>query len=411
MTSITFTFKVHQPIRLKKLNVNEINGFDYFDTQLNKFYLDKIAKKCYFPTNLILLNHLEQFKHEKKKFKVSFSISGVFLEACEKFDKDLLDSFRQLVDTGEVELLAEPYYHSLASLFERKDEFIEQIRLHYQMMKDLFNFKPRVFMNTEMIYNNLIAKTLEEIGFKAVFTEGIERILNGKSPNYIYIRRKCFQDDLEHKERIRVLLRNYRLSDDIGYRFSARWWNEWPLTADKYAAWLSATPGDCINIALDYETFGEHHWEDSGIFWFLRALPYEIFKHLNLEILTPSEVVKKFKPKEEIDVFEFSTVSWADMERDVSAWLHNPIQQACFGEIKAIENKVKSTNNQSLIKIWRLLQQSDHLYYLCTKSMNDGDVHRYFANNLHPQDGFLNFIKIINDFKLKLDKNTSINSD
>jgi len=369
---------------------------------LDKWIFDRVSKRCYLPTNNILLELIDEFKHEKKKFKVSFSITGVFLELCERYNKDVLETFKQLVETGCVELIGETYYHSLASLFESKEEFIDQVNLHKQILKDFFNFKPKTFINTEMIYNNLIGKMVEELGFKAIFTEGAERILGWRSPNYVYVRKFCFPDDPKPEKRIRVLLRNFRLSDDIGYRFSSKAWEEWPLTADKFAAWLNATPGQCINWYMDYETFGEHHWEESGIFWFLRALPAAVLNHSNLEFVTPSEIIKRCEPVGEIDVFEFSTLSWADMERDTSAWLGNRMQQVCFEEIKNLEKIVKGLNNSELLKIWRLLQISDHLYYMCTKWWSDGDVHKYFSCFSTPQDGFANFMGIVSDFKARV---------
>ena len=253
-----------------------------------------------------------------------------------------------------------------------------------------------------MIYNNRIAKIVENLGFKAIYTEGAERILEWRSPNYVYVRKYCFPDDPPPNKRIRVLLRNYRLSDDIGYRFSARNWDQWPLTAEKYTAWLSATPGQVINIFMDYETFGEHQPEDSGIFWFLKALPYMILKDPNLEVLKPSEIIEKYQPIGEIDVFEFSTVSWADMERDVSAWLGNKMQQISFNEIKNLEKLVKQAKNPDLIRIWRLLQQSDHYYYICNKWWSDGDVHKYFSIFGTPEEAFANFMNIISDFKTRI---------
>ena len=319
MASISLNFQVHQPFRLATFQPNgNISNkeifFHYFNHGLDKWVFDRVASRCYFPTNSIILELIDKLKHEKKKFKVSFSITGVFLELCEMFNKDLLESFKQLAESKCVEFLGETYYHSLASLFEDKSEFIEQVKMHSQTIKDLLGFKPRIFVNTEMIYNNLIAKVVEDLGFKAIFTEGTERILGWRSPNYVYVRKFCFPGDPRPEKRIRVLLRNYRLSDDIGYRFSAKNWDQWPLTADKFAAWLSATPGQCINLFMDYETFGEHQWPESGIFWFLRALPFEVLKYDNLEFLTPSEIIERYEPVGEIDVFEFSTVSWADME-------------------------------------------------------------------------------------------------
>jgi len=407
MASITLNFQVHQPFRLATFQPNgsistkEIFNH-YFNHGLDKWIFDRVCNRCYFPTNQIILELIDNFKKEKKKFKVSYSITGVFLELCERYNKDLLESFKQLVETKCVELIGETYYHSLASLFEDKGEFIEQVNMHKQTMKDLFNFTPKVFVNTEMIYNNVIAKIVEDLGFKAIFTEGTERILGWRSPNYVYIRKYCFPNDPRPEKRIRVLLRNYRLSDDIGYRFSAKDWNEWPLTADKFAAWLAATPGQCINLFMDYETFGEHQWPESGIFWFLRALPGEVLKYENLEFCLPSEIIQKYEPAGEIDVFELSTVSWADMERDVSAWLGNRMQQVCFEEIKNLEKAVKRLGDARLLKIWRLLQISDHLYYCCTKWWKDGDVHKYFSCFPTPQDGFVNLMSIISDFKARV---------
>ena len=407
MASITLNFQVHQPFRLATFQPNgsistqEIFNH-YFNHGLDKWIFDRVCSRCYFPTNQIILELIDNFKKEKKKFKVSYSITGVFLELCERYNKDLLESFKQLVETKCVELIGETYYHSLASLFEDKGEFIEQVNMHKQTMKDLFNFTPKVFVNTEMIYNNVIAKIVEDLGFKAIFTEGTERILGWRSPNYVYVRKYCFPNDPRPEKRIRVLLRNYRLSDDIGYRFSAKDWNEWPLTADKFAAWLAATPGQCINLFMDYETFGEHQWPESGIFWFLRALPGEVLKYENLEFCLPSEIIQKYEPAGEIDVFELSTVSWADMERDVSAWLGNRMQQVCFEEIKNLEKAVKRLGDARLLKIWRLLQISDHLYYCCTKWWKDGDVHKYFSCFPTPQDGFVNLMSIISDFKARV---------
>ncbi|MFH8086421.1 MAG: glycoside hydrolase family 57 protein [Candidatus Aenigmatarchaeota archaeon] len=407
MTSISLCFQVHQPFRLMNFQSNGIlsnqEAFSkYFNHGLDKYIFDRVASRCYYPTNRILLELIDNFKKEKKKFKVTFSVTGVFLELCEMFHKDLIDSFKQLAETKCVEFLGETYYHSLASLFEQKNEFIEQVKMHSQTIKDLLNFQPKVFVNTEMIYNNLIAKVVEDLGFKGIFTEGVEKILGWRSPNYVYVRKYAFPNDPRPENRIRVLLRNYRLSDDIGYRFSSRDWDQWPLTADKYAAWLAATPGQCINIFMDYETFGEHQWAESGIFWFLKALPYEILKYESLEFCTPSEIIEKYEPVGEIDVFEFNTVSWADMERDTSAWLGNRMQQVCFEELKNLEKAIKTLNNPELTRIWRLLQISDHLYYCCTKWWGDGDVHKYFSCFPTPQDGFVNFMSIISDFKARV---------
>ncbi|MCX8190694.1 MAG: glycoside hydrolase family 57 protein [Candidatus Aenigmarchaeota archaeon] len=407
MPAVTFCFEVHQPIRISHFQSNGFlknsNPYEtYFNHGLNKWIFERIANKCYLPTNRILLEILDNLKHEKKKFKVAFSLTGTFVESAEKYNKDVLSTFKQLAEKPEVEFLGETYYHSLAGLYENEEEFIEQIEAHKQMLKDYFNVQPKVFVNTEMLYNNRIAKIVEKLGFKAIFTEGAERILEWRNPNYVYVRKYCFPDDPSPQKRLRVLLRNYRLSDDIGYRFSARDWDQWPLTAEKYTAWLSATPGQVVNIFMDYETFGEHQPQESGIFWFLKALPYMIIRDPNLEVLKPSEVIERYQPVGEIDIFEFSTVSWADMERDTSAWLGNRMQQIAFNEIKNIEKIVKEVGNPDLIRIWRLLQQSDHYYYVCNKWWSDGDVHKYFSIFGTPEEAFANLINIISDFKARL---------
>jgi alpha-amylase len=363
---------------------------------------EKVKNRCYLPATSILLELIDNFGHEKKSFKVSFAITGIFLELCEKYGKDVLENFKQLVKTKKVEIIGETYHHSLASLFDTKEEFIEEINLHSQAMKDFFGVKPRVFVNTEMIYNNVIGRIVEDLGFKAIFTEGAERILGWRSPNYVYLRKYCFPDDKDWNNRIRILLRNYRLSDDIGYRFSARNWDQWPLTADKFAAWLNATNGECINLFVDFETFGEHQWEESGIFWFLKALPFEVLKYESLEFATPSEVVERLQPIGEIDVFEFSTVSWADMERDVSAWLGNKMQQTCFEEIKNLGKFLKELNDGDFKKVWKYLQTSDHYYYMCNKMWADGDVHKYFSCFSTPEETFANFMRIVADLKTKV---------
>jgi len=407
MTSVNLCFQVHQPFRLTNFQPNgyKIDSsifHNYFNYGLDKMVFDRVVQKCYLPTNSAILELIDNFKHEKRKFKVSYSITGTFLEMCEMFNKDVLESFKQLSQTGCVEFLGETYYHSLASLFESKNEFIEQVNLHSQIIKDLLGYNPTTFVNTEMIYNNLIAKTVEDLGFKAIFTEGIEKVLGWRSPNFVYSRKFLFPNDRAREKRIKVLLRNYRLSDDIGYRFSAKDWNEWPLTADKFASWVNATPGQCINLFIDYETFGEHQWPESGIFWFLKSLPRTILKHHNLEFTTPSETIRKHEPVGEVDVFEFSTISWADNERDVSAWLGNKMQQICFEELKHMEPIVRSLNQPDLLKIWRMLQVSDHSYYCCTKWLGDGDVHKYFSSFNTPHDAFANYFSIISDFKNRI---------
>ncbi len=404
MVDICFVFEVHQPFRLKKafywdklryLDCNQKSLFDfYFDNAKNKEIFERVARKCYYPANQIILEAIDEHKKERRKVKVAYSISGIFIEQCERYDKDLLDSFKQLAETKCVEFLAQTYYHSLASLYEDKSEFIEQIEMHRQAIKDIFGYKPVTFENTELLYNNVIARVAEELGFEAIFTEGVERILNGNSPNYVYKPKYC--------KKIKILLRNYRLTDDIGFRFSARWWDEWPLTADKYAAWLAATPGQYIAVFPDYETFGEHHWPESGIHDFLRHVFDEILKWRHLNFSTPREVSSKYEPVGEIDVFELGeTVSWADIERDTSCWLGNTMQWACYVMIKDLEY-VKEIEDDELIRIWRYLQTSDHLYYMFTAGGAPGEVHSYFSHYNSPYDSFVNLFDILHDFENRI---------
>ena len=393
MTSICLYFEVHQPMRLNRFSVFNIGGnfhnASYFNQKLNQEIFEKVAKKCYLPTNNLLLDLINK---TDGKFRISFSLTGTFIEYCEQFMSEIIDSFKELFKTGAVDLIEETYYHSLSSLYDEMDEFEEQILMHRQMIKNIFNYSPRVFRNTEAIYDNRIAKKVEEMGFKGIITEGTEKILQWRSPNYLY---KPVNTNLK------VLLRNYPLSDDIGFRFSARQWKDHPLTAEKYAHWISKNQGDLINLFMDYETFGEHHWDDTGIFDFLGHLPGEIFKHEHLDFVTVSEAVERYEPVGDIDVPW--AISWADMDRDVSTWLGNDMQIACFNELKNMSRKIKDKGDKDLINTWRRLQTSDHLYYVSTKGLEDGDVHAYFSPYDGPYDGFINYMNILQDLKQKLD--------
>jgi len=405
LTDVVFVFKVHQPHRLKKDFFWERNMFRrlrkkdlfsfYFDKAKDREIFERACRKCYFPSNAILLQLIDEFKREKKKVKVSFSISGIFLEQCEMYNPDLLESFKQLSETGCVEFLDQTYHHSLAGLYPVRDEFIEQVIMHRQVSRDLLNTEPLTFENTELLYNNAIAKVVEKLGYSGIFTEGVERILKGRSPNYVYKAKNC--------EKIKVLLRNYKLTDDIGFRFSARWWSEWPLTADKYATWLEAAQGHCINIFPDYETFGEHHWPETGIHDFLKHLPKEILKWEHLHMATPSEVLSKYKAIGEIDVPELGgTVSWADLERDASCWLGNTMQWAYYTTTKELEPLVKESKDEEFLKIWRYFLTSDHLYYMFTAGGAPGEVHTYFSPYDSPTDAFVTAQGAILDFESRL---------
>ena len=393
MTSVCLYFEVHQPTRLNHFSVFNVGKntdplSTYFNHELNYWIFEKVAKKCYIPTNKLLLDLINEYDG---KFRISFSLTGTFVEYCEKYIPSLLDSFRDLFATGAVDLIEETYFHSLSSLYDDLDEFEEQVKMHNKMIKRIFNYKPRIFRNTEAIFDNRIAKKVSEMEYRGILTEGTEKILDWRSPNYIY---KPVNVD------IKVLLRNYTLSDDVGFRFSARGWPGYPLTADKYAHWLASCEGDLINLFIDYETFGEHQWIETGIFDFLNHLPREILKHNHLDFVTVSEATERYEPVGNIDVPW--AISWADADRDVSTWLGNNMQTACFNELKDLGRKIKEKKDKNLLYIWRLLQTSDHLYYLSTKGMEDGDVHAYFSPYSGPYEGFINYMNILQDLKQRL---------
>jgi alpha-amylase len=389
-------FQVHQPLRLSQFSLfgkggrdYGQDGRDYFDDALNRQIMEKVAKKCYLPTNRLMLELLEK----NPEFKVSYSLTGVFIEQCKMFAPEVLQSFSDLAKTGRAEFLSETYYHSLSYLFSDKDEFISQIEMHSKAISE-FATPSKVFRNTEAMFSNDIAYLVERMGYTGILAEGLDHVLGWRSPNYLYTVQGC--------ERIKALLRHYRLSDDIGYRFSARWWSEYPLTSEKYARWLAELQGDCVNIFMDYETFGEHHWEDTGIFEFLHHLPSEAAKHRQLRFATPSELAERVAARGDIDVPQVT--SWADMERDTSAWLGNEMQNSSFALIEALGKKVKATGDKDLIRTWRMLQNSDHFYYMCTKSLSDQDVHNYFSPYDSPFDAYINYMNILHDFSKKVEE-------
>ncbi len=402
MTDIVFVFEVHQPHRLRKnlfwdnkvfkrAGKEELFNY-YFDNEVDREIFERAAKKCYFPSNQILLDAIDEHKNDRRQVKVSFSISGVFLEQCEMFNPDLLESFKQLAKTGCTEFLNQTYYHSIASLYPEKDEFVAQVKLHRETVKSLLGYTPTVFENTELLYNNAIAKIIETLGYKGIYTEGVEKILREKSPNYLYTPRGS--------SKIRLFLRNYKLTDDIGFRFSARWWSEWPLTADKYAHWLADTQGNCINIFPDYETFGEHHWPETGIHDFLRRLPQEILNWPHLQMVTPSEVIEKHVPQGEVDVPESEgTVSWADLERDSSGWLGNAMQWAYYTNLHRLEPLIKEAQDPEFQRLWRCFQTSDHLYYMFAAGGGPGEVHSYFSPYESPINAFVAAETSVFDFE------------
>ncbi|MEM3526500.1 MAG: glycoside hydrolase family 57 protein [Candidatus Jordarchaeaceae archaeon] len=391
MVSICFYFQVHQPYRIRRYSVFDIgNNSNYFFEQKNREVLLKVAEKCYLPASKLLLRLLQDIP----EFKISFSFTGVVLDQFQEYAPNVLQCFQDLVDTGRVEVLEETYYHSLAFIYS-KSEFKEQVMMHNKKIRDLFNYKPKVFRNTELIYNNELAKFVEDMGYKGILAEGADHILGWRSPNFLYRPVNC--------KSIKLLLKNYRLSDDIAFRFSDRTWKEYPLTAPKYAQWVSAANGNgnVVNIFIDYETFGEHQWADTGIFQFLETLPHELLKHPDNDFLTPSEVVERYDVVAELDIPYL--ISWADIERDLSAWLGNNMQKAALAKIYEIEDRVKASGDPKLIEDWRKLQISDNFYYMCTKWFADGDVHKYFNPYDSPYDAFIAFMNIINDINIRLE--------
>jgi len=390
MPEIAFYFHVHQPLRLGRYSAFEDSAaFDYFDRDVNKYYFRKAAENCYLPANRLLKKLVSE-----NGFKCSFSISGVFLEQCEAYGGDVLNSFQELVDTKKVSLVQETYHHSLSSLYADLSEFEQQVKLHGAKLRKLFGVSPKVFRNTELLYDNRTARAVEKLGFKAMLAEGLERVLGWRSPNFVFKSRDC---DLK------VFLRNYKLSDDIGFRFSSRWWSEWPLTAGKYAAWLSANKGQCVNLFMDYETFGEHHWRESGIFEFMQ----DLCSNHSLSFATLEDLLA-FPAVGEID--EQHAFSWADLERDASAWLGNSMQNACFIELQKIGELAKTAVNPQALDTWRKLQTSDHFMYLCTKSWNDGDVHKHFSpyKQNTPVENYANFMNVLIDFRQRLENEAGI---
>lgn len=391
MADVCFYFQVHQPIRLRRLHLfNMPEDFQYWDDEKNRAIFERVSNKSYVPTNKLLLDLIREHGQD---FRVSFSLSGTFVEQARKFRPDVLDLFRDLADTGCVEFLDETYYHSLAGLWEDQSELEAQIREHRDMMQKEFGVTPSFYRNTELIYDDRIAHTIESLGwYEGIATEGIERVLDWRSPNHVY-------RPAREGASLKVLLKNYRLSDDIAFRFSSGpSWPEWPLTAPKYADWLAQQEGATVNLFMDYETFGEHNWPESGIFDFFRHVPGEALRR-GVGFATPSEVARRHEPVGTIEV-PFA-ISWADTERDVSAWLHNEMQQQAFNTLRDLAPHVKQTEDPALIHAWRLLQTSDHVYYCTTKHMGDQDIHMYFSPYDSPYQAFINLMNCIVDLKNK----------
>ena len=400
MASVCFYFQVHQPFRLRKYSVFDSDPF-YFDNEANKTICEKVANKCYRPATAKILDLVR--RHEGR-FRVSYSVTGVALEQLEAWAPDVIDMFQQLAASGACEFLAETSHHSLAFLFSR-EEFSEQLAMHDEQVKRLFNQSPQVFRNTELNYSNDVATHIAALGrYKAILCEGVDRLLGFRSPNYLYVPPGT-RGDLS-KSRVKLLLKNYRLSDDIAFRFGDRNWTEWPLKAETFAKWVDQINGNgfVCNLFMDYETLGEHQWAETGIFQFLDALPEKVFdvNPGQNEFLTPCQVVDKYKPVGEYTVPHMT--SWADTERDLSAWLGNSMQENAAAELYRLEGPVKAKHaagDEYILEDWRKLTTSDHLYYMSTKYWADGDVHKYFSPYDSPYEAYINFMNVLDNIRTR----------
>jgi alpha-amylase len=399
MPSVCCYFQVHQPLRHRHFTFFDIDGGrPCEDDDANRQIMNKVAEKCYRPANRIMLDLIREYGND---FRIAFSLTGIVLEQMERFTPDVMDDFKRLSESGCVEFLSETYYHSLACLYSRR-EFRDQVERHRARIRELFGQDPVTFRNTELIYNNDLARTVEGMRFKAVIAEGADRVLGRRSPSHVY--------RPKGSRKVKLLLRNYRLSDDIAFRFSNRQWSEYPLTAETYAGWIHRiSDGDVINLFMDYETFGEHQWEDTGIFDFLRAFPRQVLKHPDFRFQTPREVAEAHEPVAPLDVPEY--ISWADTERDLTAWIGNPMQEDAINALYGLEKIVRGKNNKDVLEKWRRLQGSDYFYYMCTKWFADGDVHNYFNPYPSPYDAYVNYMNILTDYDHALKAKGPFNGD
>ncbi len=395
--SICLYFQVHQPNRLRLYRFFDI-GKDshYYDDFANRTILRRVAQKCYLPMNALLLELIEA---NKGAFKVAFSISGSVLEQFDRYAPEVIESFRKLAQTGSVEFLSETYYHSLASLAS-PIEFKNQVLKHKEAIEHYFGVTPKAFRNTELIYSDAIGEMVYDMGFKTMLTEGAKHVLGWKSPNFVY---SCAQ-----AKNLKLLLKNSSLSDDIAFRFSDRGWSEWPLTGEKYLSWIktAAQNDEIVNLFMDYETFGEHQKAASGIFDFMKFFPEVVLKDGEFEFVTPSQATKKHRPVAELDVMD--PISWADEERDVTAWLGNELQNDAFNKLNDQAEKLALLNDEALWSDFGHLQESDHFYYMCTKFFSDGAVHKYFNPYDTPYEAFINYMNVLSDFILRVDDAISV---
>ncbi len=401
MRAICLYLHMHQPLRYREYSIFDVaNDSNYFNDNYNsrtsnERIFKKVASKSYHP----MLDLLEKNIQKYPSFKLSLSVTGTWIEQAVKWDPSLIEQIKRMVKTGNVEIIGETYYHSLAFFYD-KEEFENQVDLHAKVIEGIFGVKPKVFRNTELAYNDSLALWAEQKGYKGILAEGWDRVLGWRSPNYVYRPLGC--------KNTKLLLKNYRLSDDIAFRFSNRAWKEWPLTVPKYQNWLNmdCLRGNLINLFMDFETFGEHQWKDTGIFEFLDSLIPSWLSEYDNRFVTASEACDLMEPAAEISMPE--TVTWADTERDLSAWLSNSMQKSAMDQLFALRDKVFETKNDHLIEDWRHLTTSDHPYSMCTKYWNDGDVHAYFSAYASPYESFMYFMNILRDLDYRLSRRYNI---
>lgn len=390
--SICLYFQVHQPDRLRLFRFFDIGkSSHYYDDFGNRTIIRRVAQRCYLPANALLL---EAIKANKGAFRLAFSISGSVLEQFDRHCPEVIESFRQLAATGCVEFLSETYYHSLASL-NSPEEFKHQVKMHREAVERYFGVTPVSFRNTELIYSDEIGAMVYDLGFKTMLTEGARHVLGWKSPNFVY--------GCAYQPKLKLLLKNSALSDDIAFRFSDRSWSDWPLTCEKYLGWLknSAADSEIINLFMDYETIGEHQRAESGIMDFIKYLPSTILSDGTFEFVTPSQATKKHASVGELDVP--SPISWADEERDLSAWLGNELQKDAFNKLYSVSEKLSIIDSPALWQDFGRLQESDHFYYMCTKFFSDGSVHKYFNPYDTPYEAFINYMNVLSDLLLRVE--------
>jgi alpha-amylase len=404
MRSICLYFQVHQPFRLRTYRFFNIGqDHHYYDDYQNRHIIKRVAEKCYIPANNMMLDLIREYG---TAFKISYAISGTALDQMQTYTPEVIDSFRQLADTGQVEFIAETYAHSLASIGQ-KDEFIRQVELHAAKIEELFGKRPTTFRNTELIYSDGIGEMVADLGFKTMLTEGARHILGWKSPNYIYCNKI--------NPKLKVLLRNFQMSDDLTFRFSNQDWSEWPLTTDKFVKWLNniEKKEEVVNLFIDYETIGEHQWKETGIFEFFKHLPASVFSNSNFSFETPEILHHELQPIAAISVPH--AISWADEERDLTAWMGNELQDEAISKLYSLKDSVKKCDDAAIQRDWLYLQTSNHFYYMCTKWFSSGEVHKYFNPYGSPYEAFINYMNVLSDFIIRieeyLNRNVEIKSE